>query len=85
MLNAAWLRAHGDLGVSHHSEDKDHEMKVWLNAYRNPQAGLIGRVTYLLLVSAFSFHAKHSSVVVSVGHEKQSTQLQAVKWYLAAS
>lgn len=64
---------------------KWHEMKAWLNAYQNPQAGLIGRVIYLVLVSAFSFHAKSSSVVVSVGHGKQSTKLQAVKRYLATS
>lgn len=60
---------------------KWHEMKSRLNAYQNPQAGW----TYLVLVSAFSLHAKSSSEVVSVGHGKQSTELHAVKWCLATS
>lgn len=58
----------GSLVIQRIKMMKWHEMKAWLNAYQNPQAGLIGRVIYLVLVSAFSFHAKSSSVVVSVGH-----------------
>lgn len=56
-----------------------------LNAYPNPQAGLIGRVTYFVLLSAFLLHAKSSSVVVSAGHREESTQLYPVKDYLVTS
>lgn len=90
LLNATWFRVHWKLGVSHPSLPrimimKWHEMKVRPNAYQDPQAGLIGKVTCLVLVSAFSLHATSSSVVVSVGHGKQNTKLHAVKCYLAAS
>lgn len=60
---------------------KWHEMKVWLNTYQNPQAGLIGRVTGLMPVSAFSFHAKSSSVAVCWQWEIEHT----VKSCLATS
>lgn len=85
LLTLAMLKAHGKLGVSHNSANRDHEMKVRLNAYLNPQAGLIGRVIYFVLVSAFLLHAKSSSVLVSAGHRKQSTQLYPVKDYLVTS
>lgn len=79
------LKAHQELGVTHHSANRDPEMKVRLNAYPNPQAGLIGRVTYLVLLPAFLLHAKSSSVVLSAGHRKLGTKLYPVEDYLVTS
>lgn len=51
-----WLGAHGELVVPPCPEDKEHAMKVWCNTSPKPSlTGLKGRVSYLLLVPAFSF------------------------------